>query len=406
MQKAPCTAPIAQPGPRIIRLSRVTTFTLFFLAVFFQAGAYGLTFMLPRLFETFGASEKMVGAMLFITAITTLITIYFSGHLSDALGRLSALGMACLAIAASLFLFGSAGSVGLGLVMASALLGFGWGLTYSLGPIVLTRLVRAEERVRYFTLLSVFVMAGFGLSPVLAFVLEANGFTVSDAFFVTAALCTLSATLFFVLRTPVQQHALVPGPEASSRITLPLLRRIFASPARTPVLMVCLGASVFAGLNNFQTVYADARGLNYANFFLTYTVTVVVFRLILAKFKGGSTPYRTIAMLQYVMCGSIILFLVSGSSVILYLATAVLFGLGYGVSYPILVAMAANDAEADIGAQTLQLFALTYFVGIFGFPLIAGWMLTEWGAMSVLVLIACLAAFEASLALRRALVPS
>ncbi|MGJ8625400.1 MAG: MFS transporter [Sulfitobacter sp.] len=384
-------------------MSRFTTFSLFFLAVFFQAGAYGLTFMLPRLFAGFGASEKTVGAMLLITAITTLITVYYSGHLSDAMGRLYALGLACLAIAASLALFGLTSAVGVLLVLASALLGFGWGLTYSLCPIVLTRLVRADERVRYFTLLSVFVMAGFGLSPVLASVLEANGLTISDAFFVTAALCTLSATLFFVLRTPVQHHALIPGPEASSRITLSVLARIFASPARTPVIMVFLGASVFAGLNNFQTVYADARGLNYANFFLTYTITVVVFRLILAKFKGGSTPYLTIALLQYVMCASILLFMFSGTSVFLYLVTAMLFGLGYGVSYPILVAMAANDAHDDLGPQTLQLFALTYFVGIFGFPLIAGWMLTEWGAMSVLVLIAVLAAVEASMALRRVL---
>lgn len=384
-------------------MSRRFTFALFFLAVFFQAGAYGLTFMLPRLFDAFGASEKTVGAMLFITANATLITVYFAGHLSDILGRLSTLGVACLAIAGSLFLFGWTTSVGAALVLASVLLGFGWGLTYALSPIVLTRLVRADERVRYFTLLSVFVMAGFGLSPVLASVLEANGFTISDAFYVTAGLCAISAALFFILRNPVRHHALIPGPEASSRITLAALTRISASPARTPVIMVFLGASVFAGLNNFQTVYADARGLNYANFFLTYTITVVVFRLILAKFKGGATPYRTIAMLQYVMCASVVLFMVSGTSVILYLSVAVLFGLGYGVSYPILVAMAANDAEEDAGPQTLQLFALSYFVGIFGFPLIAGWMLTEIGALSVLALIATLAAVEATLALRRSL---
>jgi MFS family permease len=383
-------------------VSRTTTFTLFFLAVFFQAGAYGLTFMLPRLFDAFGASEKTVGAMLFITALTTLITVYFSGHLSDAFGRLATLGWACLAIAASLFLFGWVSSVGVGLIAASALLGFGWGLTYSLAPIVLTRLVRVQERVRFFTLLSVFVMAGFGLSPVLASMLEANGLTISDAFYVTAALCTLSAALFFLLKTPITQHALIPGPEASSRITLPLLARIFASPARTPVVMVFLGASVFAGLNNFQTVFADARGLDYANFFLAYTITVIVFRLILAKFKGGAAPYRTIAILQYVMCASIVLFMFSGSSQTLYIIVAVMFGVGYGVSYPILVAMAANDAEGDIGPQTLQLFALSYFVGIFGFPLVAGWMLTDVGVPSVLILIALLAALEATLALRRA----
>ena len=73
------------------------------------------------------------------------------------------------------------------------------------------------------------------------------------------------------------------------------------------------------------------------------------------------------------------------------------------MSYPILVAMAAKDADKDLVAQTLQLFALSYFAGIFGFPLIAGWMIVEIGSTVLLTLIALLAAIEASLALRRAL---
>lgn len=96
-------------------------FALYFTAVFLQAGAYGLTFMLPRLFDSFGASEKTVGQMLFVTTIATLITVYFSGHLSDIFGRLRTLAIACLAIAAALYLYGSVHSVGSGLVLASIL---------------------------------------------------------------------------------------------------------------------------------------------------------------------------------------------------------------------------------------------------------------------------------------------
>lgn len=383
-------------------MSRFSMFMLYFLAIFLQAGAYGLTFMLPRLFESFGANEKTVGVMLGMTAVTTLVTVYFSGHLSDMFGRLRTLAAACIAISAALFLYGVIESVGVLLVCASVLLGFGWGLTYSLGPIVLTRLVSAQERVRYFTLLSVFVMAGFGLSPVLAAVLEGAGYSVRDAFFVTAALCLVSAVLFFCLDGPVKANAINPRAEVPSRITQQAVVAVLRSPAILPVVMVCLGASVFAGLNNFQTVFADARGLDYAAFFLTYTVTVVLLRLVLARFKGGANPYRTIAVLQYIMCLSVVLFIFSGDNLPLYLLVAVLFGIGYGVSYPILVAMAAQDANEDLSAQTLQIFALTYFIGIFGFPLVAGWMIVEVGAGPLLGLVALMAAVEASLALRRA----
>ncbi len=384
-------------------MSRSAVFFLYFAAIFLQAGAYGLTFMLPRLFEAFGANEKAVGAMLAVTTVSTIVAVFLSGHLSDIFGRLHTLSAACIAISASLFLFGSVASVGVGLVMASVLLGVGWGLTYSLGPIVLTRLVRADQRVRFFTLLSVFIMAGFGLAPVFASGLEGWGYAVRDAFFVQAALCIASAVLFFLLDGPIKANAINPRPEAPSRITAAALRGVLASNALLPVAMVCLGASVFAGMNNFQTVFADARGLDYAGFFLTYTVTVVIFRLLLARFKGGAAPYRTIALLQYVMCVSVVLFLFSGSSLPLYLLVAVLFGIGYGVSYPILAAMAANDAREDLGAQTLQVFALSYFVGLFGFPLIAGWMIVDIGTGPLLTLIAGLALIEATMALRRSL---
>ena len=64
--------------------------------------------------------------------------------------------------------------------------------------------------------------------------------------------------------------------------------------------------------------------------------------------------------------------------------------------------MAAQDAHEELSAQTLQIFALTYFIGIFGFPLIAGWMIVEVGVVALLWVVAVLAAVEASLALRRA----
>ena len=385
-------------------MPRPMVFALFLLAVFLQAGAYGLTFMLPRLYEAFGANEKVVGATLLATAISTILTVYFSGHLSDFFGRVHTLGIACLAIAAALFLYGWVSTVGPWLWGASLLLGFGWGLTYSLAPIVMSRLVAPDERVRYFALLSVFVMAGFGLAPVMAALLESIGFSVAAAFYIVAAQSAVAAVLFFALQAPVRLQAVNPGPEASSRLTPANVMEILRSRALVPVVMVCLGASVFAGMNNFQTVFAEARGLDYAQFFLFYTLTVVAFRLVLVRFRGGANPYRTIAGLQYVMCASVVLFMVIGGSVLLYVLVAILFGMGYGVSYPILVAMAANDADDHLGPQTLQLFALTYFVGIFGFPLIAGWMIVEIGVMPLLGLVAVLAAIEVSMALKRALV--
>ena len=289
------------------------------------------------------------------------------------------------------------------IAVASALLGTGWGLTYSLAPVSLTRLVTADERVRFFAMHSVFLMAGFGSSPVLAWAIEEIGYSIQDAFLLVAILCAVAALIFFILIKPIRSNEINDGKQPRSSLTIASIGWIFRTKAWLPVTMVFLGASVFAGMNNFQTVFADDRGLVYSTFFLVYTVTVVICRILLASFKGGKNPYLTIALLQFVMAGSVILFIFSGSSFTLYVLVAILFGIGYGASYPVLAAMAANDAREDLVPQTLQLFALTYFVGIFGFPFVAGWMIVEGGTLSLLVLVAVMAAVEATMAMRRAL---
>ncbi|MEH6631506.1 MAG: MFS transporter [Halopseudomonas aestusnigri] len=383
-------------------MARSVTFTLFFLAVFLQAGAYGLTFMLPKLFSVFHADEKTVGMMLFITTLSTLFFVYYAGHLADKIGRVQTLSIGCLSIAVALLLYGSANSISVEIVLASILLGAGWGLTYSLIPIALTTIVEDHERVRYFSLYSVFLMAGFGLSPVMASFLEGQGFVIAESFYIIAIFCFLSAFIFFILSGPVKNLAVNPKANPKSSLTLGAIKSILNTKALLPIVMVWLGASVFAGMNNFQSVFAEERGLNYSDFFLYYTITVVICRVLLAKFKGGNNPYAIIATLQYIMCGSVILFIVSGASQELYALVAVLFGIGYGASYPVLAAMAANDAEPDLLPQTLQVFAFTYFIGIFGFPLIAGWFIVEISITSLLILVAALAAIEATLAMRRA----
>lgn len=382
-------------------MSRPFVLTLYFAGIFLQAGTYGLTFMLPKLFGSFGANEKDVGLMLMITAITTLFSVYYAGHITDRLGRMVTLGLSGFSIAAALFLFGRATTVDLSLITASALLGIGWSLFYTLGPVVLTRIIGPDQRVRYFSLLSVFMMAGFGLSPVAAAVMETAGFAVSDAFSVMAVLCLASGTLFILLRTPVRQLSAHMPQEARSGLSLSILWRIVNARARLPVIMACIGASVFAGMSNFQTVFADTEGLEYADYFLAYTVTVIICRILLAGFSGGPAPYRIIAALQYVMVASVVLFVFVNGNPFLYVLSAVLFGIGYGASYPVLTAMAANDAESDLVPQTLQLFALMYFIGIFGFPLLAGWAIVEHGVLSLLIGVAVLAFMEATMAAYR-----
>ena len=185
---------------KTIAMSPRITLSLYFLATFLQAGTFGLTFLLPPLFDAFGADEKDVGAVLMSTTVSTLVTVLYLGHITSFLGRMNTIGLASALIAASLFLFGQASVYGPLLFFAGMLLGVGWGLFYVLTPVVLTEITEQADRVRVFTLLSVFIMAGFGLSPVLGAYLVKAGFGIDLTFTVTAVLCLLSGTIFLALR--------------------------------------------------------------------------------------------------------------------------------------------------------------------------------------------------------------
>ena len=286
----------------------------------------------------------------------------------------------------------------------------------------LNQIITADQRIRFFTLLSVFIMAGLGLSPVLGAWLEQAGQGIAMAFWINGGLCFLSAALFAVLHRPfcaqIDAHAANPAASAGAtstgdtpagatsagdtsigdQLSIATIRQVFQSRAALPIIMVGLGASVFAAMTNFQVVYAAENGFDYADYFLAYTAAVIICRVLFAEFVGGRNPYGTIALLLAVMAASVALFILLGNSRSGYIMGAALFGIGYGVAYPIVKAMAANDADAAVMPQTMQLFGLSYFIGVFGFPFIAGWLIVTLGLGTLLVTALALAIIETALA--------
>jgi hypothetical protein len=94
-----------------------------------------------------------------------------------------------------------------------------------------------------FALLSVALMAGFGVSSVLASLMEETEYAVSQTFFFTAILCAIAGLIFFTLLSSVQAHAAGSGPENRSNLSLTSVKSIMRSAARLPIFMVFLGGN-------------------------------------------------------------------------------------------------------------------------------------------------------------------
>lgn len=68
---------------------------------------------------------------------------------------------------------------------------------------------------------------------------------------------------------------------------------------------------------------------------------------------------------------------------------------------PIINGLAANEAPTGQMAQSLVLFSLSYFVGVFGFPLLAGKVIVNYGMPALLYIILVIALCNWSITLAR-----
>ena len=77
-----------------------------------------------------------------------------------------------------------------------------------------------------------------------------------------------------------------------------------------------------------------------------------------------------------------------------YVLAAVMLGIGYGLTYSVINGLAANEAPSGTTAQSLLLFSLSYFIGVFGFPLLAGKIIVEHGMATLLLTVMAVASLN------------
>lgn len=109
----------------------------------------------------------------------------------------------------------------------------------------------------------------------------------------------------------------------------------------------------------------------------------------------------SLLVLTSLTLASILLFLMVTSNHLVYLGAAAMLGLGYGLTYSVINGLAANEAPAGLMPQSLLIFSLAYFLGVFGFPLIAGKLIVSSGIQAMLYVVLLLAVLNFAIVLFR-----
>lgn len=365
-------------------------FVLFCLASFLLSLSYGSTFLLSLLIHSRGGNEHDAGSVISTAMLSTFVAVVLSGHLADALGAARAIaGMGVLLVVACLG-FALTPGFGQGLMLFGLALGLGWGVFYTLGPIIVTLLVEPRQRAKYFALLSGSMLSGIGSGPLLGRATSALDLPLTTAFYIAGAASLVGVLMFWRLGAQLKHHANAP----TSRISLAASRQVLSSRAAFAILMVGLGGCVFGGLSSFQTSYAAAHGLDYSLFFAGFLSAAITSRLLIAGFVVKRDAYRAACVLSGIMLGSIALFAFGVSGNLSYLLAAATLGVGYGLTYSVINGLVAHEAPSGTTSQALLLFSLAYFVGVFGFPWLAGRIIVDYGLSTLMMGVLAIAALN------------
>lgn len=366
-------------------------FGLFCLASYLLSLSYGATFLLAKMLRAHGGSESDAGTVISAAMLSTFLAVIFSGHLTDRFGAPKAIAGASVLLAAACAGFAAVPAFGLTVLGLGLLLGFGWGVFYTLGPIIVSMIIEPAQRVKYFALLSGSMMSGIGTGPLLGRAAEALGYPVQSAFILAALASVLGGLGFTWLAPRINRQHATHGPVTVCKITPQAARTVLGSKAVFAIIMVGLGGAIFGGLSSFQTSYATLNQLDYSLFFLGFMGAAISCRLLVAGVIVRRDPYRMACGLSALTVVSILLFMFGVNSSATYLLAAMVLGVGYGLTYSVINGLAANEAPVGHTPQALVLFSLAYFVGVFGFPWLAGHVIVAWGIPALLSIILLIA---------------
>ncbi|ULT69004.1 MFS transporter [Pseudomonas sp. BC42] len=375
-------------------------FGLLCLGSYLLSLSYGSTFLLSLLISSRGGNEHDAGRVIAAAMLSTFVAVIGSGHLSDWLGAARSVALfGCLLVVASL---GFALTPGLGhsLLWFGLTLGLGWGVFYTLGPIIVATLVQPAQRARYFALLSGSMLSGIGSGPLLGRLASALDYPLTSAFWLAAAAGLMGVLIFWKLGAKLLRQTNHLGASAA-KISCNGAARVLSSKALFPILMVGLGGCVFGGLSSFQTSYGPSRGVDYSLFFLGFMSAAIASRLLLAGIVVRHDPYRAACLLSGLMVISILLLLFAVNGSASYLLAAAVLGVGYGLTYSVINGLAANEAPNGNTSQSLLLFNLSYFIGVFGFPWLAGRIIVEAGIQALLFSVLAIAVLNWLISLAR-----
>jgi len=306
--------------------------------VLFISTYYAMMPVLPLYMKSMGGNNFQIGLVMGIFSAVSLILRPISGKLSDRRDpvKLMRLSIVVFFLTPLCFLAPSFLLVGL----AQALYGFTVGMFTTSSGLVVTASVQEHLISQAIGIHSIALIIAKGIAPTFGSMIYEKT-NIAGAVFATVLLGIASLVCSFRLKS--MQPKLSDGEKGTSMLKVFTQRTVWV-----PSLVLLSVTFTFGAIMTMLPLFAKERGIGQFNLFFTLnTAMVVVVRVVMGK-RALSENARVLSSLialavavgMISMCDSLPFLLV----------TAVVYGYGYGMSYPTLTSIVmVKNAKATRG---------------------------------------------------------
>ncbi len=331
-------------------------------------GFYSLLPTLPLYVKEIGGNETDVGLVMGAFTLSAVVCRPLVGGLMDRFGRRAFILWGLVAFAVTLYSYEWAGAIA-ALFMLRVFHGMSWASSTTAISTAVTDIIpvaRRGEGMGWFGLSTTLAMA---IGPLLGlWVMERWSF--GTLFQFGSAL----AVVAYVLAVTTRMKARPAG--GGQRVG-------FYEPSVLPVTAAIFFLSIaYSGITTFLPLFAGQLGVNAGTFFLVYAITLTMIRPLTGRLSDRRGEGSVIMPGIIITIGSLIL-LSQAEGIAVVVASAVLFGIGFGSTTPALQAATLRLAPPERRGVANAAFMTAFDLGLGIGAIVLGWMSQHTGYAAV-----------------------
>ncbi len=336
-------------------LTSLSTFTLF-------ASFYFLLITLPIYIQKIGGTESEIGLIIGVFTISAVALRPFIGHEVDRRGRKIILILGILVFLISMLLYDYTKSV-TSLLLLRVLHGVGWGAATTAATTLIADIAPPNRRGEAMGVFGMASNVAMAIGPALSMILLLK-YDFSILFSISAGI----ALVALLLALPISETVVV-------RPKTPL----FSKEALFPSALMFTVSLTYGSIVSFLSLFAQKQGItNPGVFFSVFAVTLILVRALAGKLSDiKGRKFVIIPGMIIIAAGLGVLS--TASALETFIAAALLYGLGFGLVHPSLMALLVDKVSDRGRGAAMGTFTAAFDLGIGSGSILLGLVLQYYG---------------------------